>query len=45
MLTDQGTVLVDGDQVVQVLAYPVLAAKLLIQLARTVTALDQTDHT
>ncbi|HEY0606010.1 MAG TPA: hypothetical protein VGD58_24005 [Herpetosiphonaceae bacterium] len=43
VLTEQGTVRVDGDQVVQILAHPVLAAKLLIQLAQTVSALDQTD--
>lgn len=35
---------VDGDQVVQILARPVLAAKLRIQLARTVSALDQGDE-
>ncbi|HEX6289294.1 MAG TPA: hypothetical protein VFZ66_08895 [Herpetosiphonaceae bacterium] len=43
VLTEQGTVRVDGDQVVQVLASPVLAARLLIQLAHTLTALDQRD--
>ena len=40
VLTEHGTVRVDGDQQVMVLAHPVLAAKLLIQLARTVAALD-----
>ncbi|HEY0602352.1 MAG TPA: hypothetical protein VGD58_05530 [Herpetosiphonaceae bacterium] len=43
VLTEQGSVRVDGDQLVQILAHPVLAAKLLIQLAQTVSALDQTD--
>lgn len=42
-LTEQGSEWVDGDQLVQILAHPVLAAKLLIQLAQAVSALDQTD--
>lgn len=45
VLTEQGSVRVDGDQVVQILAHPVLAAKLLIHLAQTVSALDQPDET
>ncbi len=45
VLTQGGSaVLVDGNQMVQVLAYPVLAAKLLIHLARTLSTLDQTDE-
>ena len=44
VLTDGGAVLVDADQLVQVLAYPVLAAKLLIHLAQTITALEPSDR-
>ena len=43
VLTEQGTVRVDGDQRVQILASPVLAAKLLILLDQTMSVLDQTD--
>lgn len=44
VLTEEGTVRVDGDQLVMVLASPVLAAKLLIHLARTLAALAQPDE-
>ena len=44
LLTGDGqSILIDSDALVQVLAYPVLAAKLLIQFAHTLMALDHAD--
>ncbi len=43
LLTDGGAVLVDADQRVQVLASPVLAAKLLRLLAQTLSAQEPSE--
>jgi hypothetical protein len=44
VLTESGAVQVAADQLVQVLTSPVLAAKLLIHLAQTITDLEHPDH-
>lgn len=44
LLTDAGESHVDADQMVQILAYPVLAAKLLMHLAQALTSMEHSDQ-